>query len=558
MIRKTFCTTIIALVAAISSHSYGETLYNGIELPSEWPPNNIEPKSYEPMPVPYLESPPDVIPINIGRQLFIDDYLIEKTDLKRQFHYPQKYENNPILKPETELESGKFAYGNSAACPKSGGVWWDPQLKIFRMWYEAGWIGTVCYAQSTDGLNWQRPQLDFAPPTNRILNPDITPDSWSVVPDYEGKDPQQKWKFFLRGPGGSTSQGGHCMVSADGIHWSEPVETGPCGDRSTVFYNPFRKKWVFSLRSGNRGRSRHYWEADDFLTGCQWDNFKSPGPQTPIFWTGADKLDLPDPQIEERAQLYNLDAVAYESIMLAFYQIHLGPPNDECMKVGLPKITDLNLAYSRDGFHWHRPDRNAFIKSSRQDTWDHGYVQSVGGICLIKGDKLWFYYIGFQGNPAKLDKQWKKNGMYDRGSTGLAFLRRDGFASMNADQTTGTLTTRKLNFNGKHLFVNVDAPQGTLQAEILNQENTPLPGFTLSDCLPTQTDSTIHRIQWQNNKSLEKLAGKTLKIRFTLKKAKLYAFWISPDKNGASHGYVAAGGPGFTGLIDTVGTKACN
>ena len=45
------------------------------------------------------------------------------------------------------------------------------------------------------------------------------------------------------------------------------------------------------------------------------------------------------------------------------------------MKSGLPKITELNLAYSRDGFHWDRPDRRAFIAASRADTWDRGYVQ---------------------------------------------------------------------------------------------------------------------------------------------------------------------------------------
>jgi hypothetical protein len=35
----------------------------------------------------------------------------------------------------------------------------------------------------------------------------------------------------------------------------------------------------------------------------------------------------------------------------------------------------------------------------------------------------------------------------------------------------------------------------------------------------------------------------------------LYAFWVSPESTGASHGYVAAGGPGFTGPTDTVGNQ---
>ncbi len=41
--------------------------------------------SVEPMTVPYLQSPPSLIPIDVGRQLFVDDFLIEKTDLERTF-----------------------------------------------------------------------------------------------------------------------------------------------------------------------------------------------------------------------------------------------------------------------------------------------------------------------------------------------------------------------------------------------------------------------------------------------------------------------------------------
>ena len=32
--------------------------------------------------------------------------------------------------------------------------------------------------------------------------------------------------------------------SADGIHWGNRIaQTGPVGDRSTAFYNPFRDVW---------------------------------------------------------------------------------------------------------------------------------------------------------------------------------------------------------------------------------------------------------------------------------------------------------------------------
>ena len=72
----------------------GELLYNGIQLPGIWPPQNMDNNSYKPMSVPYLENPPEVIPIDVGRQLFVDDFLIESTTLKRQFHKAKKYSGN--------------------------------------------------------------------------------------------------------------------------------------------------------------------------------------------------------------------------------------------------------------------------------------------------------------------------------------------------------------------------------------------------------------------------------------------------------------------------------
>jgi hypothetical protein len=45
-------------------------------------------------------------------------------------------------------------------------------------------------------------------------------------------------------------------------------------------------------------------------------------------------------------------------------------------------------------------------------------------------------------------------------------------------------------------------------------------------------------------------------FRFHLTNGRLYSFWVSPDASGASHGCVAAGGPGLTGPTDTVGAAA--
>ncbi|MCK4343941.1 MAG: glycosyl hydrolase family 32 [Bacteroidales bacterium] len=544
---------LIPLISFPAHLKSGELLYNGIQLPKVWPPQNMDPDSYEPMPVPYLHHPPQVIPIDIGRQLFVDDFLIESTSLKREFHKAKKYEGNPVLKPETSLEKGDD--GLPLACPKDGGVWWDPVDKIFKMWYEAGWIGTMAYATSADGLNWERPNLDIRPGTNQLL-PGLLPDSTTVFLDHDALNPGERFKMFLRGPNFLGDSHGFSLVSADGIHWSEPVRSGYCGDRSTMFYNPFRKKWVYSIRSGGplrsgHGRARYYHEHADFLKGAEWSN------DDIVYWTGADRLDPPDPVIGDKAQLYNLSAVAYESLMLGFHQIHLGPDNNECQKQGIPKITELMLSYSCDGFHWHRPDREAFIPATRKPgEWERGYVQSVGGICTVVGDQLWFYYSGLRGDQDNHNPDGMKSGMYAHGSTGIAVLRRDGFASMSAKENGGTLTTRPVSFNGKYFFVNIDCPQGELKVEILNENNSVIIPFSADNCKPISADNTIQSVSWKNSKDLSALVGKRVRFRFHLKNGHLYSFWVSPDESGASYGYVAAGGPGFNGSKDELGITA--
>lgn len=524
----------------------GELLYNGIRLPPEWPPRTIPPESREPTRIPYLEQPPDVIPISVGRQLFVDDFLIAQTSLARIFHRARKHAGNPILRAETALE---HATGLPAACPKSGGGWWDPADRLFKMWYEASWLGTMAYATSRDGLHWERPNLDIVPGTNRIV-PGLKPDSTTVVLDHDARDPRERFKLFLRSPGGAL-QPGHVMVSADGVHWSEPIATGELGDRSTMFYNPFRRRWVFSIRSHGRlaskarGRARYYREHADFRAASQWTDSDL------VFWTGADALDPPDPEIRVAPQLYNLDAVGYESLLLGLHQIHLGPDNSICAKGGFPKTTELVLGYSRDGFHWHRPDRAAFIPAARVKTaWDRGYVQSVGGVCLIVGDELWFYYIGFQGDETKLEGGLYSNGMYANGATGVATLRRDGFASMSAGAEGGMLTTRPVVFEGRHLFVNARCPDGELRVEVLERGGRVLPEFNASSCIPIQIDATRHRVSWRGDPDLGRLAGTPVRFRFRLRQGDLYSFWVSSAESGASRGFVAAGGPAFSGIAD--------
>ena len=66
----------------------GDVLYNGIRLPQTWPPR-LKNLPEDPVLPPYLAFPPTVIPIDVGRQLFVDDFLIEQTTLKRTYRRPE-------------------------------------------------------------------------------------------------------------------------------------------------------------------------------------------------------------------------------------------------------------------------------------------------------------------------------------------------------------------------------------------------------------------------------------------------------------------------------------
>ena len=110
---------------------------------------------------------------------------------------------------------------------------------------------------------------------------------------------------------------------------------------------------------------------------------------------------------------------------------------------------------------------------------------------------------------------------------GLATLRRDGFASLAAGPEGGHVTTRPLTFAGQRLHVNAAvASGGRLRVEVLDRHGHALPGLTLDDCLPFTGDSTAQEIRWTAGSLPEQPAG-PLRLRFALRDADLYAFWLA-------------------------------
>jgi hypothetical protein len=122
---------------------------------------------------------------------------------------------------------------------------------------------------------------------------------------------------------------------------------------------------------------------------------------------------------------------------------------------------------------------------------------------------------------------------------------------MEADETEGELVTRPIRFSGAHLFINAAAANGTVRAEILDRAGKPIAPFTRANCVAAASDSTHTQLSWKGSEDLSTLAGKEVRVRFLVRNASLFSFWVSATTEGHSRGYVAAGGPGFRGPVDS-------
>jgi len=519
-----------------------EALYNGIVLARPWPPRRLA-TSHLPQRPPYLANPPAVIPIDVGRQLFVDDFLIEESTLHRRHYAASYHAGNPVLRPTQTWERHDPYAAITGTSPSqsamvySDGVFYDPADRLLKMWYMGGYQQHTALAVSDDGIKWRRPALDVVAGTNIVMKHHR--DASTVWLDHDAADPRSRFKMAVYDFGVKAMR---LHQSPDGVHWRDLGIAGPCGDRSTMFRNPFRGVWGFSLRAdepGTLNRVRHYAESVEFAAG-QWHA------GDPVPWVGADRSDLPRADLKTQPQLYNVDAVAYESLMLGLFTIYRGEKSNR------EKPNDLCVAFSRDGFHWARPWTEPFIPvSEHQGDWNWSNVQSAGGVCTIVGDRLHFYVSGRRGVPG--------TDLPGECSTGLATLRRDGFASVGdawppraprpATARGATLTTRPIRFSGRHLFVNAIIDR-SLRVEVLDVAGRVIAPFSLEQSMPVTGDGTRLPVRWRTRDTLDELAGQEVRFRFSLAEARLFAFWVSPTATGHSRGYVAAGGPGYARARD--------
>ncbi len=180
---------------------------------------------------------------------------------------------------------------------------------------------------------------------------------------------------------------------------------------------------------------------------------------------------------------------------------------------------------------------------------------------LVVGRHLHFYFGGRVQRPGQT---------YPGVAVGLATLRRDGFASLDAGPEGGVMTTKPVTFTGNFMFVNLktNAPDGELRVEIVHPDGRPIvvthndtkqqsQPFALANAMRLAADQTLMSVNWSNQTNgLAMLVGRPVCFRFHLKNASLYSFWVGPSRFGRSLGRVAGGGPHFTNDVDTIGNRS--
>lgn len=432
-------------------------------------------------------------------QLFVDDEIVaSKTNVQRRYHSFQKHRGNPIITVDRPWEEGVVAAFTVLQSEDGSG---------YRMYYTC-WTpkgspsrSLICYATSTDGLHWEKPNLGLHE-WNGSRENNILPEGPSAVMRTAWEhDPEKRFQ----GVGGMY----HAVSSPDGIHWKRQTTENNVsggGDTSHFYFDPKTRTFRANVKvnatvSGLRRRAIGFAETTDLNRFPPLRLIMAPD-------------DLDDrwcrPGSVQRTHFYACPVMPYESIYVGLLQIYRAEDPEGYFHGPLW----LELVTSRDGIHFRREegDRPPLLSLGKFRTFDHGMVFALPPI--VVGDELWLYYTGYDELHDLLPYH---------SAIGLAKLRKDGFVSLDADEAPGGVLTTRLDGATGPLVVNCDARGGSLRVEVLDAQGTPIPGYSLDDCEPRTGDSLRHAVVWNDHRTLPEGTA-PIRLRFHFERARLYSF----------------------------------
>ena len=104
----------------------------------------------------------------------------------------------------------------------------------------------------------------------------------------------------------------------------------------------------------------------------------------------------------------------------------------------------------------------------------------------------------------------------------MAIQKADGEVAGREAIGEGRIVTPPLILDAESLLLNVDSAAGEVRVQITNANGQPLEGFRFEDCEPIRSDLLAAPVSWTGD--LSSLQGQPVRIEFSLRDAKLFAF----------------------------------
>lgn len=437
--------------------------------------------------------------------LFFDYREIEYADgFTRELNQPVKHPANPLFAADRPWENGNMQlYGSVVKAPgRPFQMWYSVIHKPFRIY--------LCYAESADGLSWNKPEFDIYLHEGRKTNVVLNADAHGTAVIYDAAEPREDWRYKMVA-GLEPSSCVCALHSADGIHWqrvTSPPVICAYPDCPMGLLRDRRGKYVAYHRfQPLTGRRVHRSESWDFRT-----------------WTNEPRIVLePDAGDPPQVQFYGMGAAPYGSYEIGtLWMFHT-----DVDEMGMGKMNgyqEAELTYARSGYAWHRcAQGKPFIPHGAPGSWEAGNLQCASAPLYLENEIRYYYAASEMRHKIHWELYPQTAGL------GMASLRPDGFISLRAGAEPARLLTVAFKPEARQLFLNaVVEIGGSLKAELLDAAGATLEGFSEAQCVPVTGDNLAAPLRWRGAPALPE--GQAVRVRLTGKKADLYSIFAGAEQ----------------------------